>query len=149
MPLYQWSPTTEALFQINLRVRVFRWHAICMKYENMLDTVVRMSIFMHSTEQLFRSLAVYCQRDYAVMNFPPSVVVGIESSCNRMELVHSNSTGTGSFTVLNTELENLLVVRYVAYIHQSSFTNIIVHTVAESINVYSSNKHLQFHSKKQ
>ena len=52
---------------------------------------------------------------------------------------------TGSFTVLNTELEDLFVVKYVAYIHPSSFTIISVkvhiksainvHTVVANINV--------------
>ena len=39
----------------------------------------------------------------------------------------------GSVTVLNTKLEDL-PVNYVAYIHQSSFTN--VHAVAANINVF-------------
>ena len=39
------------------------------------------------------------------------------------------SLETGSFTVLNTKLEDLFVVKYVAYIHPSSFTiiNVTVH----------------------
>ena len=35
---------------------------------------------------------------------------------NRMVLVHSNITGNRSFTVLNTNVEDLVVVKYVAYI---------------------------------
>ena len=65
------------------------------------------------------------------------------SMCNGMEFGTLISTGTIYFTVLNTKLEGLLVVIYVVYIYQSSFTN-----VHASINVNSSNKQLG-HSNKQ
>ena len=52
--------------------------------------------------------------------------------CDRMEWVHSNCTETPDSSVLEHKTNILLLlVKYIVYIHQSSFTIINVHTVTQ------------------
>ena len=72
-----------------------------------------------------------------------------------MEWIHSNSTGTGSFTVSNTKLEDLFAVKHVAYIfiklHSHMFIQLWqISMLTVQISIYSfivtSNKNIHTYS---